>query len=228
MTGCMRLAALFSGGKDSTFATYLMEQQGHEVEDLVNVRPRDPHSWVFHTPNLNVLPQMATAMGKRLVAVDSSGEETDDLRALGDALSLLDVEGVIAGAIASDYQWDRINHVCDGLDLPVYSPLWRKDQTLLMEEMVDAGVKAMLVSVSADGMDASWLGRVIDRAVLDELKTLSRKNGMNIAGEGGEYETLTIDSPLHRQVLRVVEKEITTTRDGGSLKVRKAVLEAKI
>lgn len=224
----MRLAALFSGGKDSVFATYLMEQQGHEVNVLVNVRPRDRHSWVFHTPNLKVLPLMAESMGKELVAVDSSGTEEDDLRALGDALSLLDVDGVITGAIASDYQWDRINHVCEGLDLNVYSPLWRKDQDLLMSELVEAGIKAVLVSVSADGLDASWLGREIDRPALDALREVARRRGMNLAGEGGEYETLVLDSPLHRRPLRIMESKVESGRDYGLLQVKRAMLEDRL
>ncbi len=223
----MRLAALFSGGKDSTFATYLMEQQGHSVDVLVNIRPSDPHSWVFHTPNLDILPLMAEAMGKELVVAGSVGTEEDDLRALKDVLSRLDVDGVITGAIASDYQWDRINHVCEGLGLRAFSPLWRKDQSTLMEEMVDAGIRAIMVSVSAEGLDSAWLGREIDARSLVELKAIARKRGMNLAGEGGEYETLTIDSPLHRRVLRIVDQEVETTRDGGSLKVKKAVLEDK-
>lgn len=223
----MRLAALFSGGKDSTFATYLMEQQGHSVDTLVNIRPSDPHSWVFHTPNLDVLPLMAEAMGKELVVAGSVGTEEDDLRALRDVLSRLDVDGVITGAIASDYQWDRINHVCDGLGLRTFSPLWRKDQGLLMDELVDAGIRAILVSVSAEGLDRTWLGREIDARSLVELRAIARRRGMNLAGEGGEYETLTIDSPLHHQAMRIVEQEVATTRDGGSLKVTKAVLEEK-
>jgi len=223
----MRLAALFSGGKDSVFAAYLMEQQGHSVDVLVNVRPKDPHSWVFHTPNLKILPIMAEAMGKELVAVDSSGTEEDDLRALGEALALLDVDGVTTGAIASDYQWDRINHVCEGLDLNVYSPLWRKDQDLLMNELIDAGIRAVMVSVSADGLDASWLGREIDRSALDELRTVARRRGMNLAGEGGEYETLVLDSPLHRRAIRIVESEVQSGRDSGLLRVTRAMLEDK-
>ena len=58
----MRLATLFSGGKDSVLATYIMEGQGHEVVTLVNVRPRDPHSWVFHTSQPGHPPLMAEAM----------------------------------------------------------------------------------------------------------------------------------------------------------------------
>jgi diphthamide synthase (EF-2-diphthine--ammonia ligase) len=36
----MRLASLYSGGKDSTFSLYIMEQMGHDVPYLVNVKPR--------------------------------------------------------------------------------------------------------------------------------------------------------------------------------------------
>jgi ABC transporter with metal-binding/Fe-S-binding domain ATP-binding protein len=223
----MRLAALFSGGKDSVLAAYLMEQQGHSVDVLVSVRPRDPHSWVFHTPNLKFLPLMAEAMNKELVAVDSTGTERDDLRALEDALSLLEVDGVITGAIASDYQWDRINHVCEGLDLNVHSPLWRKDQDLLMEELIDAGVVAMIVSVSADGLDASWLGKRIDHQALDGLRSIAKSRGMNLAGEGGEYETLVLDSPLHRRAIRILGSEVESGRDSGLLKVTRAMLEDK-
>jgi diphthine-ammonia ligase len=223
----MRLAALYSGGKDSTFAAYLMEQQGHAVDLLVSVMPRDPHSWVFHTPNLALVPLMAAAMGKELVTVGSSGEEKDDLRALAEVLSGLDVEGVVTGAIASDYQWDRINHVCDPLGLRVFSPLWRKDQSMLMEELISAGIRAALVTVAAEGLGPSWLGRGIDLASLAELRQLSGRYGMNVAGEGGEYETLTLDSPMHRKALRIVEAETEIARDGGALKVTKAVLEDK-
>lgn len=215
----MRLAALFSGGKDSVLASYIMEAQGHEVDVLVNVRPSDPHSWVFHTPNLSVLPQMAQAMGKDLVTADSDGTEVDDLRALEEVLSGLDVEGVVTGAIASDFQWDRINHVCEGMGLRVFSPLWRKDQGLLMEEVLDAGIKAIVVSVSAEGLGPSWLGREIDRSGLEELREVAQRHGMNLAGEGGEYETTVLDSPLHLHPLVVVEREVLTTRDGGTLRI---------
>ncbi len=208
-------------------ATYIMEGQGHEVAILVNVRPHDPHSWVFHTPNLAILPLMAEAMGKRLVVVDSSGTEEDDLQALAQVLSGLEVEGVVTGAIASDYQWDRINHVCEGLGLKVFSPLWRKDQGMLMDELLDSSIRAVLVSVSADGLDSSWLGKEIDGPMLGSLRMVAQRRGMNLAGEGGEYETTVLDSPLHAKAMRIVESETHTARDGGSLKIIKARLEVK-
>jgi ABC transporter with metal-binding/Fe-S-binding domain ATP-binding protein len=213
----MRLAALFSGGKDSTYAAFLMEQQGHEVDHLLTVLPSDPDSWVFHTPNLHLVPEMARLMGKQLHQVRSDGSEEGDLGALRRVLEGLDVDGAVTGAIASDYQWDRINGVCEAIGLRSFSPLWRKDQATLMRDMVEAGVRSVLVKVSAEGLGADWLGRELEERTIKQLLALSKEKGINPSGEGGEYETLVLDSPLHRRRMRVVERERTMTRDGGRL-----------
>jgi len=215
----MKLAALYSGGKDSTFAIQLMEMQGHNVTHLISILPEDRYSWLFHTPNLHLVPAMARAMGKELVTEESSGTEEGDLLALRKALSNLGVEGVITGALASDYQWDRINGVCQDLGLPVYSPLWRKDQRVLMEDMISSGLEAMIVAVSAEGLDASWLGRLIDREALEELGHLASRFGFNVSGEGGEFETLVLDSPIFGIRFVPLKMEIELTRDGGRLTV---------
>lgn len=216
----MRLAVLFSGGKDSTYAAFVMSQMGHQISALVSIHPSDPHSWIFHTPNLKFVPKMAEVMGLPLVMRESTGEEGSDLEALKEALSAVDVDGVVTGAIASDYQWDRINGVCQELDLKVFSPLWRKDQQLLLEDMVSSGLRAVLVSISAEGLGPEWLGRELDGGALADLKRVAERTGMNLAGEGGEYETLVLDSPLHRAPLRMVDAAMQLTRDGGTLVIR--------
>jgi ABC transporter with metal-binding/Fe-S-binding domain ATP-binding protein len=221
----MRLCVLFSGGKDSTYAMYLMEQQGHQVDTLVSVIPSERDSWLFHTPNLNLLPLQAMAMQKRLLRAPSQGSEEGDLQALHQALSGLDVDGVVAGAIASDYQWDRLNGVCERLGLRLFSPLWRKEQGMLMRDMIEAGIEAMVVAVSAEGLGSEWLGRTLDTEAIERLELLSKSKGVNPSGEGGEYETLVIDSPLHDSRLEIVEVEREITRDGGRLMVKKARLE---
>ncbi len=215
----MRLACLFSGGKDSTYAAHLMEQAGHEVVCLVTVVPEDPHSWVFHTLNLEHLPEMAKATGKDLIAMPSSGEEGADLAALETALRDLDVEGVVTGAIASDYQWDRINGVCQKQGLKVFSPLWRKDQLTILNDMLQAGMRAMIVGVYSDGLGREWLGRVLDREAVDRLSSLSKVKGMNVSGEGGEYETLVLDSPMHLLALVPDDVRVEFSRDSGQLRI---------
>jgi diphthine-ammonia ligase len=223
----MRLAALFSGGKDSTYAIYLMEQQGHAIGHLVSVLPKDPNSMVFHTPNLHLLPKMAEAMGRSMVTVHSDGTEDGDLEAMARALKLIKVDGVLTGAIASDYQWDRINWVCDRLNLRVFSPLWRKEQEMLMRDLVSSGIRAVVAAVMAEGLGPEWLGRSLDERALEDLLELRRTKGVSLSGEGGEYESLVIDSPLHLKRLEPTQVERIVTRDQARLMINKVELRDK-
>jgi diphthine-ammonia ligase len=192
---------------------------------LVTIVPSDPYSWVFHTLNLEAVPQMAQAMGKRLVSVPSNGTEEGDLAALRKGLEGLNVEGVVVGAIASDYQWDRINGVCESLGLKLFAPMWRKDQVTLLNDMVDSGVKAIIVGVFAEGLDAKWLGRTIDHTCIEDLIKVGKKYGINVSGEGGEYETMALDSPMHSQPIRIDSTETVVERDSARLLVKKCSLD---
>ena len=218
----MRLASLYSGGKDSTFSLYLMEQSGHDIPYLVNVVPEDAASWIFHTPNLSVVPLMAESMGKELVTAKSSGTEEGDMEGLRNALDGLDIEGVVSGAIWSDYQWDRMNIVCGDLGLKLMAPLWRKDQDMLMDQFIDSGIRSMIVGCYAEGLGEEWLGRIIDRQAVEELKAIRARTGISIMGEGGEYESLTIDSPMHSRPLEIISSEKDWSRQGGTMRVTSA------
>ena len=223
----MRLASLYSGGKDSTFSLYLMEQSGHDIPYLVNIVPEDAASWIFHTPNLSVVPLMAESMGKELVTAKSSGTEEGDMEGLRNALDGLDVEGVVSGAIWSDYQWDRMTIVCGDLGLKLMAPLWRKDQDMLMDQFIDSGIRSMIVGCYAEGLGEEWLGRIIDRQAVEELKAIRTRTGISIMGEGGEYESLTIDSPMHSRPLEIVSSEKDWSRQGGTMRVTSARLSER-
>ena len=220
----MNLAALYSGGKDSTFATYLMEQQGHEIEFLISIIPDNTYSWMFHTPNLNLIPAMAEAMDKKYIGIESHGEEKEELEALRSVLEGLDVDGIITGAIASDYQWDRINHICEDLNLKVFSPLWRKNPLVVMENMIESGVRSVIATVAAEGLNEKWLGRELDHKTLEDLKILNKKYKVSVSGEGGEYESLTLDSPLHKKSMEIKSFEVIESRDNSRMHVKEVAL----
>ena len=216
----MRLASLYSGGKDSSFSLYVAEQSGHEVPYLVNIVPQDRASWIFHTPNLNVVPTLAEAMGKEVILGRSTGEEDSDMEGLRKALEGLDIDGVVTGAVWSDYQWDRMNLVCGDLGLKVISPMWRKDQDMLMEQIIDSGIRAVIVGCYAEGFDESWLGRPINHDTLKDLKALRSKYGISIMGEGGEYESMTLYIPGFSHGFEIAEAEKEWKRNDGTLRVK--------
>ena len=57
------------------------------------------------------------------------------------------VTAVSVGAILSDYQRVRVEHVCSRLGLTVLAFLWQRDQSELLSEMISAGLEAVLVKV---------------------------------------------------------------------------------
>jgi len=220
----VQVAALYSGGKDSTYAVYVALQRGWEVVRLVSVLPQDPASILYHVPNLHVVPLLAQAMEIPLAQERAGTGEDAELEALRRALVPLDVDGVLVGAIASDYQHSRVNAVAHDLGLRVFAPLWRLDQARLLQDYLDAGFEAVFTSVSAAGLGREWLGRRLDRTAADELLELHRRVGLSPCGEGGEFENLVTFSPMFSRKLEIVRGEPRWDGSAGVLEVRESRL----
>ncbi len=112
----MKVAVLFSGGKDSTYATWIAQHQGWGVEALVSVLPKGVESLMFHFPNVRWTKLQAEAMGLPHRIIDVGHDELLSLQdGLGKLEDQLGIEGVVTGAVASDYQKSRIDQICDTL-----------------------------------------------------------------------------------------------------------------
>jgi ABC transporter with metal-binding/Fe-S-binding domain ATP-binding protein len=215
----MRVGALFSGGKDSTYAVYVAQQMGWEVDPLVTLFPRED-SMMFHHPNVRLTPVLADAMGLHHVTAESGDGEEAELEALREVLGTLNVDGVVTGAVASDYQHSRINRVGHELGVRVFSPLWRKDQMALLRDILSAGFRVCVVGVFAEGLDERWLGRILDDEAAERLEALHSSLGVSPTGEGGEYESLVLDGPNFRWPLRLGSREARWEGVRGVLHVR--------
>ena len=224
----MRVAALFSGGKDSTYAARLAEMQSHEVAFLVSMEPARPDSCMFHTINLNLTPLLAEAMGKRLVTAPTSGEKEKELKALRETLSTLDVDGVVTGALASTYQKSRVDAICQDLGLAHLSPLWGRDPKEVLWEEIAVGMEIILTAVAAAGLDEGWLGRRLDEKAARELGRLNERYRLNVCGEGGEYESLVLDAPWFRSRLKIIEATKEWDGSSGVYRVKRARLVPKL
>jgi len=204
----MNLAALYSGGKDSTFAIYKALQHNHEVSCLITMLPAKPDSLFFHYPNAFLTTYQAECMGIPLIStkVQCRGQE-EELSALEQALrevkETFAINGLVSGGLASRFQQKRFQDVAIKLGLQYYSPNWNTDQIRYMHELLQNNFSIMIVSVSASGLDGNWLGRVIDNATLKELEVLSKRYGFNIAFEGGEAETFVLDCPLFKKRIEI-------------------------
>jgi diphthine-ammonia ligase len=223
----MRVSALFSGGKDSTYALYLMQQQGWEIASLLTVIPKASDSYMFHYPNIHWTKLQAESMNIAIKYKESSGLKEEELKDVEELMAAEDSDGFVCGAIASDYQWSRLNEIAQKLGKPMHAPLWRKDQLTLLEDMVHAGFKFMIAGVYAEGFDEGWLGKVITAHSISELAKLRKRYRISVAGEGGELETFVLDGPNFSKSIQIEEAQTNWSRHSGNYTIKKAYLEEK-
>jgi diphthine-ammonia ligase len=226
----MNAAVLFSGGKDSTMATYKAIKEGYSVDYLVSMISDNPESYMFHVPNIHITALSAEAMNIPLVTAKTLGEkekELDDLKLVLKDLKDKGVDAIFAGALESEYQKSRIDQLCSDIGLESHAPLWHRDPKEYMEEIIELGFEVIIVGVSAEGLDESWLGRRVDNELLDDIIILNSKYGMHMAFEGGEAETLVLDCPIFKKSIRIVESSNIWDRDSGHLVISKAILVEK-
>ncbi len=194
-----RLAALTSGGKDSNAALYRMMCRNNEIAVLVNLQSRNSDSYMFDSKEVESVEEQAEELGIPLLVQETAGEKEAELEDLKEGLRRArdeyGVEGVVAGALASTYQRDRVDAVAEGLGLKVFTPLWQENQERYMRWLIREGFEIEITEVAARGLDESWEGRLLDEDSVEELVELSREYGFNAAGEGGEFETVVTGFP---------------------------------
>lgn len=223
----MKVAILFSGGKDSTMALYKAIEKSEEVICLLAIKSSNEESYMFHVPNIDITNLLSKALDIPLISQDTTGEkekELEDLKTAFKKLKNMGIEGIYTGALYSNYQKTRIEKLGKELNLEIISPFWHVDELEYMKFIVNEGFNFIICGVFAEGLDKSWLGRTIDLKAIDELKKINEKFHLNIAFEGGEAETLVLDGPIFKKKIEIIKAEKTWNYDNGLYIVKEAKL----
>jgi diphthine-ammonia ligase len=195
-----KLVALTSGGKDSNAALFRMWRRNNEISCLLTLRSENKDSYMFDSRKSEKdLKWQAEQLDIPLLVQETEGEKEEELedlkRGLERAREEYGVEGVVAGAIESSYQRDRVDRVAEEVGLKVFTPLWQFDQEQYMDWLVREGFEVEITELAARGLDESWVDRVLDEEAVEELLDLADKYRFHPAGEGGEYETKVVGFP---------------------------------
>ena len=212
----MSWAALTSGGKDSILSIQKALDSGKDVEYIVTARPENRDSYMFHSANIDAVAAIAKVAGMKYQEIPTHGRKEEELADLERGLAKLDVEGVIAGAVASVYQAGRVRAITDRLGILLFTPLWHMDTETLLNE-VARRLDAMIVVTAAEGLDEHILGAHIDSDLIQRLKQIAAVHRINLAGEGGEYETLALNAPFYSRPVTYTSCEIRSSPDHHEL-----------
>jgi ABC transporter with metal-binding/Fe-S-binding domain ATP-binding protein len=226
----VKLAVLFSGGKDSVFACY-RAMETDEVACLISLISENEESYMFHTPNIKWTSKLAEAMGLPILSWKTRGEKESELDDLEDAISLardrFGIEGVVTGAIESVYQATRVQKICKSLDLWCFNPLWQINQLDYLRLLLSEGFEVMISGVFAYPLDESWVGAMLSEDLIQKLERLSSRYKINPSGEGGELETFVLDCPIFGKRVVVTNSSRSYENYRGQLTILDMRLEDK-
>ena len=209
-------------------AVYAALEAKEDVKYLLSIKSKNDESYMFHVPNIHITDLLSQALEIPIMSVETEGikeEELEDLKAAFIDLKNLGVEAVYTGALYSVYQKSRIEKLGEEVGLKIISPYWHVDELQYMRKIVSLGFEIIICGVAAWGLDESWLGRVIDEDVIDELVELNEKYGVDIAFEGGEAETLAIDGPIFKKKIKILKYKKEWHLDSGVFIIEDAVID---
>ena len=226
----MKLGVLFSGGKDSTLALHMAAEK-EEIACLITLRSKNPESYMFHTPNIDLTTLQAQALNLPLVVKVTEGKKEEELadleQAIFEAREQFGLEGVVTGAVESVYQTERVQRICQNLDLWCFNPLWKKNQQVLLGELLEKHFKVVISGIFAYPLDETWLGKEIDSEIVSRLLALQREFGISPSGEGGEIETSVLDAPLFRKRIEILDYSKEARGNSGVFIIKQAGLVSK-
>ena len=225
----VKLGALVSSGKDSIFAMHVMMKQNYEIGCIITMKSINPDSYMYHTPGIEMAELQAKSLGMPIIVQETKGEKEKELhdlkKALKDAKEKYGIEGVVTGALFSSYQRDRIEKIADSLGLKIFAPLWHINQETYMREVLENGFEFIITKVMAEGLNKKWLNKPITGKDIDKLVEIDKKIGFNVAGEGGEFETLMVGGPIFSKKIKITDSEIDEESEiVATLKIKKAEL----
>ena len=224
----MKLAVLFSGGKDSYLALQYASME-HDISCLLTLDSEKEDSWMFHTPAIEWTKLQAKSMGFDHLISKTSGVKERELNDLYTIIKLAikkhSIKGVVTGALASVYQSTRIQRICNDLGLWCFNPLWQKSQRALLQELLSSNIVSIITGVAAEPFDETWIGRKIDLDCITELLTLQSKHHINPAGEGGEIESFVTKAPLFQESIIISKSRKHYSNFSGYLEIKEAFLE---
>jgi len=227
----MKLAILYSGGKDSTLAMHKASED-NEIVCLITMHSENKDSYMFHSSNIHLTELQAQALEIPLINFNTHGKKELELTDLKDSIKKakdkFKFQGIVTGALFSDYQASRIGKICEDLELKCLNPLWHLDPVTELNKLLQLDFEVMIIQVAAEGFDESWLGRKIDQKTIDDLIKINKKNKINITAEGGEYESLVLNCPMFKKRISIKKAhKISESKSRGNYIIESAELVNK-
>lgn len=227
----LKLASLFSGGKDSNYSMYLASKK-NDIKCLISMISENPESYMFQTPGNSLLKTQSECLEIPIIEYKTKGEKEKELidlkKAIEKAIKEYKIQGIVTGAIKSTYQAIRIQKICDELNIFCFNPLWEIDEKKYLNNLIKDKFEIIIISIASYPFTKEYIGKIINKNFQKKIEIINNKYKISTIGEGGEFESFILDSPMFKKKIEIIEKEIQMdSENSGELKIKKIKLIKK-
>jgi len=164
----MKVAIMYSGGKDSTFAIEHAKEKGWDIRYLISIKPTRKDCYLFHyatvehTKDLAEILKIPHVLEKCKVA--DPKKEADIVRKIVEKKQKTDpVNAVVLGGTGlQETQLRSIQDALRPLGIEVFAAHAGEEHDEVVENMLAKGYEIMITQVASDGL-LPWLGKTLTK-----------------------------------------------------------------
>lgn len=211
----------WSTGKDAAYALWVLQQRGEvEITGLLTTVREPSQTVTMHEVGLDLLKAQADATGLPLRTLHLPWPCPNEqyARIMGEAMEEARAEGIETVAFGDVFLEDVRRYREESLarvGMKACFPLWGRPTAALVREMLDAGLRARIACVDTKKVPASFAGRELDQALLDELP-----EDVDPCGERGELHSFVWDGPMFRHPIAIEARGIVHHDDFARAELR--------
>ncbi len=201
--------ALWSGGKDSCFACYKAKSEGYDIVNIINFADSRGNNSISHGLSSRIIERQAAS-----IDIPFLQKPMPDKEYRREFINLIDkfkkekrIGGIVFGDIYLQEHKDWIDGICAEAKIEGIFPIWTKDTSRLINEIIGAGFKSIVVSVQKGILGKDWLGRQVNAEFTEDLKAFGH---IDLCGEKGEFHTFVYDGPLFKNPVSFHVGKITS------------------
>lgn len=226
----MRVAILYSGGKDSTNAIEFAKNKGWEISYLLSVKPTRTDCYLFHYATVEQTKELSEILGiKHFYVSCDVADPKKEAEIVRNVVEKNSVDAVILGGIGLQITQIRsVQEALRPLGVEVFASHAGLDHDRLIKEMIERGYKIMISQIASEGLNKEWLGKILTKDNVKEFFDRAEKYGFHVGGEGGYFDTLVLDAPIFEKSLNIEEiDKVMESRNCGHVVVKKAKVVKK-
>lgn len=214
----------WSSGKDSAWAFHILCQQPdqYDVRGIFTTVTETFDRVSIHSTPGWVLKQQAEKLGVPLYEIPIPYPCSNKIYEAAMRKFLAEVDALPEHLTASHFAFGDLfledirayrENKLKGTGFTPIFPVWEMDTTLLAQEMITSGMRAIITALNPNKVPADFAGRWFDEKLLTDLP-----DGVDPLGENGEFHTCVIDGPMFIEPIaakpgKVVQRDIVSAKD---------------